>query len=172
MSTNSTSSKSVATDDKKSSVTIASLQEVIKSLQSELESCKQFFGYESDMSIEKMQEYKDECEEEERILCETDKEYGNQRKKSDQMVDMVLKLGEYQYALSEVYSKIKKYSIAGTDTLTMRKLFVSSFMSLKESMKEECIPAFFKALHQFIKLQEDIDTTDRMIKNIRFEEDE
>ena len=139
------------------------LREDYEELQEEMRACKEFFGYDPEMSVEEMQSFKDEVEGEDKIHREEDPEFDEQCSKSDTLVDTVLKLGEYQYTVAEIYGSLKKFS---PETSEQRKKFTLSFDALFKTIPEDDSEEFFDLLRQWLEAQEQIFILDNQVKNL------
>ncbi len=136
----------------------------VHSLQDDIKACKEFFGYDPDMSVEEMVKYRDDCEEEEKAFKENDPDYADQCDRSDQLADLVVELGEHQYSVAEVYTKLKQLS---PDTTGLRKNFTSDFAALKDSVPEEHVDDFFSLVHEWLDLQKKIHDVDCRIADAK-----
>lgn len=144
---------------------VTELNNTIEDLRNELRECKNFFGYDSSMSIEEMEKYKNDCEEEERQLKESDEEYKKQCEKTEYLTDLVVKLGQLQYTSNETYSKIRKLGLNEAEISSKRKNFINSFVALKNKISEMHLGQFFELLKRWLKLQEEITLIDIQLKN-------
>jgi len=105
-------------------------------------------------------EYKEqdeEIDEEERAYRESDKEYDNMCKKTDQITNLVVKLGSKQYQSSKLYKKINRF-IDSNDQSSMnaKKQFIIAFNNLKNHVKKEQYEDFFDTLETWLELQREI----------------
>jgi len=141
------------------------IQEKFDNIQHELKTCKEFFGYESDMSLQDMHKYKDDCEDDEKLLKDTDQEYADECEKSDEISDLVVVLGEYQYVVVEIYGQIKQ--LAPEQNAGLRKNFTSDFMALKNSIPDENVDKFFDLIGQWLHFQRKIHLVDKKIINAK-----
>lgn len=152
-----------AVESKLNDATIFQQRKRIEELEEELRACKEFFGYNADMTLQEMRSHKDECDEEEKACRQNDQEYADRRDRSDQLADLVVELGEHQYAVAGLYAKIKKLS--SEQTTGLRKSFSSDFAALKGVVDEEHIDEFFDIMHKWLSLQRSIHYIDRKIIN-------
>lgn len=150
---------------KQRDVQIFTLTEQIEEIDEELKTCKEFFGYNGEMTLQEMKQYKEECEEDEQKSRETDPEYAEQCEKMEELSDLVVELGEYQYSLSQIHSKMKKLSSEQLNGI--RKIFASDFNILKNMIQEEDINKFFNLLHEWLDIQKMIHIVDKKIANIK-----
>lgn len=143
---------------------IEELREANEELKREMRECKEFFGYEPGMDVGEMSDYKEECEEEDWKNRRDDQELDKRCERSEQLVDLVVLLGEQQYSSSQIMSRLNK--MAGTNVSSQRKSFVSAFSALRNQIPEHLCSDFFDHIKEWIKIQYRIWDIDRRIKNI------
>lgn len=157
-------SSNIISDDKDKEIELLKLR--LQITEQELKECKEFFGYDDDMTLEDMKNYKSECEQEEKELRNDNEDYNEHCNKFDLLTDLVVQLGEYQYELSEIYKRMKKMFKNENEFVFMRKVFISSFNNMKNSVKEEFMEDFFDDVYKLIELQQSIYTTDNKISKL------
>lgn len=152
-------------------VEILALKEKNEEIVAEMRAQNEFFGYNECMSMQDKQTYKEQCEEDEKELRQ-DESYGVEAEKGDEIVDLVIELGEYQFGISEVYAQIHELIDKNLENVTghdlyykMKKEFIHSFEALKETIQAGDKIEFIDLMKEMIRLEKCIILTDEKIKN-------
>lgn len=150
---------------------VETLKLKIQELQEEIKACKEFFGYDYCMSLDDIKYCNDEAEEEEKGLRETDEEYDRICTKSEELSDLVIELGKYQYEVAGLYSSLKKlfFNDDSSNWVSKRKSFISSFLSLKESVSDDNLEQFFDIMSEWVDYQRQISQVDIKIAKLQLD---
>lgn len=146
--------------------TIQELEETVEDLECDIRNCKEFFGYESEMDINDMKQYKEECEDEERESRAIDQEYDKQCKRVERMSDLVIELGELQFDLSDVKKTIKTLGTNPEEIIAKRKKFNEGFNELKNFIPEDKKSSFLELMVKWMTLEKRMFQVDSELNNI------
>ncbi len=134
----------------------------IDELEEDAKDTEEFFGYQAGSSISEKEELKDKCEEEEKHLREQDPDYAHEAEESDTVADIVIRIGQYQYDIAELFSDLRS-SLTDNSQLVMdahRKVFTSSFDSLRTLFSGIDGSSFYNSIKMFVELQKQIELLD------------
>jgi hypothetical protein len=137
------------------------LQSRIYALEEELRICKEMYGFEGNMTLEEMKDHKELCEDAEQVAREADPEYDEHCTRVETLEDLVVSLGEQQFAVSQLYGQMRKLSDDESRFPGLRKAFVADFRMLKETIPD--MEEFFELLHSWLEMQKKIFTIDLKI---------
>lgn len=149
--------------DNKDLVIIEKTKE-IERIKKELSDLKEYFGYESDQTIEEIEEQKIHEDEEEKQYREDDEEYDNDCKRGEELSDLVIELSEKQFESSGLNNRLKK--LVKLEDQEVRKNFFISFNKLKNVITREEINEFYDIISEWIDIQKDMYEIDEKIRSL------
>lgn len=137
-----------------------------KRLKEELRAVKDFCGYDGNMNLEEMVEYKDECEEIEKNLRDGDSSFDEQTKNGERLVDLAVEMGECEYELVDIGDRIKTNC-----DIELRKRFMEAFNKMRESVDGDKLEDFLEDMEEYFCLIKRIHKIDKQIADIRQEDE-
>lgn len=135
-------------------------------LKEELRLCKEFFGYNEDSDINALINDADECDEDERNLRELDSDYNKKCENAERLAELVIELGELQYSMSNIYSRLKTLGTDATEVNKRRKALTTAFIELKNEIMPSNITKFFALAEEWLQTQLEMAVIDDKLSNI------